>query len=66
MKEGSTSIAFANVAFVLEHLQSATFDVTMDMAGPDTTITMRRRGLTSSRRGSGSRATARKTVTERW
>jgi outer membrane lipoprotein-sorting protein len=44
VKEGSSNIAFANVGYVLEHLQSATFDMTMQMAGRDNTVTMRAKG----------------------
>ena len=42
--EGSSNIAFANVAYVLEHLQSATFDMTMEMTGQDRRVTMRAKG----------------------
>ncbi len=41
---GPSNIAFANVAYVLEHLQSATFDMTMEMTGKDRAVTMRAKG----------------------
>ena len=41
---GSSNIAFANVAYVLEHLQSATFDMTMEMTGQDRVVTLRAKG----------------------
>jgi outer membrane lipoprotein-sorting protein len=44
VKEGSSSVAFANVAYVLEHLHSATFDMTMEMSGQDGAVTMRAKG----------------------
>jgi outer membrane lipoprotein-sorting protein len=44
VKQGSSNIAFANVAYVLEHLQSATFDMTMEMTGHGKTVTMRAKG----------------------
>ncbi len=44
VKEGSSSIAFANVAYVLEHLQSATFDMTMQMTGQNKAVTTRAKG----------------------
>jgi outer membrane lipoprotein-sorting protein len=44
VSEGSSNIAFANVAYVLEHLQTATFDVTMQMSGQDKSVTMRAKG----------------------
>jgi hypothetical protein len=44
VREASSNIAFANVAYVLEHLHSATFDMTMDMTGQDKLVTMRAKG----------------------
>jgi outer membrane lipoprotein-sorting protein len=44
VREGSTNIAFASVAYVLEHIHSATFDMTVEMTRPDRTITMRAKG----------------------
>ncbi len=44
VKEGSSNIAFANVARVLEHLHSATFDITMEMTRQDKVITLRAEG----------------------
>jgi outer membrane lipoprotein-sorting protein len=41
---GSSNIAFAKVAYVLEHLQSATFDVTIEMTGQDNIVTTRAKG----------------------
>ena len=41
---GSSNIAFANVAYVLEHLQSATFDMTVEMTGQDRPVTVRAKG----------------------
>jgi hypothetical protein len=44
VREGSSNIAFANVAYVLEHLHSATFDMTVEMTGRDQLVIVRAKG----------------------